>query len=349
MKQLRFALIAITALVLTACRSDSFRLEARIDGLGTQNVQVIYATSDGVVADWVTANDDRISYQGSAPELTVVNVLSDNGAPIARMAVIDGDKIQLKGVFGDPMNIQYKGSKVTQRWTDFLKKHREEIESNNNAMLNIEIEKYMRENKDDVVSTLLLLYDYSSLSNTQHTDSLLNILNDDAKPLYLLSTYHTLRNARSKVEAQKHFFMFDLYDSNGTWSTVRTSGHSYSIMWFWSRDDSYHNLTVDSLKQLGKTYGSRLQIADVYVDGDTAIWRKTFKNDSTKWLHLWAPGGPKGKYLEPLNIYTTPTYLLIDSFGNYNYRGASLAELIKAMKQGDSNKQTINKPRPKAK
>ena len=97
---------------------------------------------------------------------------------------------------------------------------------------------------------------------------------------------------------------------------------------------TYNPIFDKSIKQLAKSYGKRLQVADVLVDGDTTVWRATFKADSTDWTHFWAPGGPNGRYMNTISTFTTPRYLLIDSLGIYNYRGESLAELTKVLKAG---------------
>ena len=335
MKQLKLIVILLTtAMMFAACSSDSFRLEARIEGLGTQNVQIVYATSDGVQSDWVTANDDRLSYEGFAPELTVLQVLDSDNRLIARMAVKNGDKLKFRGTLTDPMGIEFKGSDASEEWSKFIKENKELYDAGNQPMLDIAIEKFIRENPDNVVSTLLLIFDYGSLANTDAIDKLLGTINDDAKPLFLISTYQTLRNERSKSESNNHFYMLDLYESTGKWSTFRANGHSFSLLWLWSRDDAKHRATADSIKQLAKSYGKRLQVADVLVDGDTTVWRATFKADSTDWTHFWAPGGPNGRYMNTISTFTTPRYLLIDSLGIYNYRGESLAELTKVLKAG---------------
>ncbi|MGN0214192.1 MAG: hypothetical protein ACI4AH_05210 [Muribaculaceae bacterium] len=341
MKQIQFIIIAIASFALASCSSDSFRLEARIEGLGTQNVHIVYATSEGVQSDWITAENNRLTYEGYAPELTVLQVLDGNDQLIARMAVKNGDKLKFRGPLNDPMAIEFKGSDVSEQWSSFLKENIELVNGGNQPMLDIAIEKYIRENPDNVVSTLLLLFDYGSLNDTKAIDKMLDGINDNAKPLFLLSTYQMLRNERNKDETNSHFFMFDLYESTGKWSTFRANGHSFSMLWLWSRDDAKHRATADSIKQLTKTYGKRLQVADVFVDGDTTVWRSTFKADSTNWTHFWAPGGPKSKYLSSLNTFTTPKYLLVDSLGIYHYRGESIAELTKALK--DSDKKRLEK------
>jgi len=339
-KQLLYYIALTMMLVLSACHSDKFRIEARIDGIGTQNVQIIYATSEGVVSDWVTASDDRISYEGFASELTVVNVLSDGGDLIARLALKNGDDVKFRGAFNDPFNVQFKGSDITEQWQKFTQDHFEEISTSNQPMLDIAIEKFVRENPDNVVSTLLLLYDYGSLRNTKAIDEMLDKIDDKAKPLSLLQTYQTLRNEQNQTQSN-HFYLIDLYNSNGKWSTLRKLSNGYNILWLWSRSDENRYAIVDSLKQLSKTYGKRLKIVDICIDGDTVTWHNVLRNDSTNWEHYWAPGGPESKYMTSIVTYTSPTYMLIDSFGAYNYRGASIAEMGKIIKQNQGKKNTF--------
>ena len=338
------AVIAIAAtMVLSACKNDSFSLEAKIEGLGDKEVTIVYATSYGVQSQSVTASDDVIKCEGYAPQTTVVNLVMPDGMPTIRTAAINGDNIKLQGLLGSPYPTAIKGGDTAREWHKFLSDHLTEVENNaSTGELNPIIAEYIRANPNSVVSTLLLIYNYTPLCNNETADSLLNIISDEAKPVYMISTYNALRNELNKANRSRGFYQFTLPTLNGKWETFSRPDKGYALIWAWSDDDRNRRQCVDSIKHLEALYGKRLAVSTILIDADTMRWRSRINSDSIdKWSHYWAPGGPNSPSIKNFGLMRTPTILLIDSFGANPYRGNSIAAAEKLIKDHDSKSSKI--------
>ncbi len=343
MNRLALTITILAAMALSACKSDTFKLEAQIEGIGTQNLKVTYATEDGVVQDWATVQEDKLTYEGYAPETTVLHIAKEDGEGVLRTAVKNGDNISIHAIPGRPFDTTIEGSETSEEWNKFLIENRTEFEQSNYKAIDAAIEKFIADNPKNVLSTILLLFEYSSLRNTAHIDSVLNTIDLSAKPLLLINTYNAIRNERNKVQDGEMVYMFNHYDSNGNWTEFRPIRYGYSILWMWGNNDNSHKQQADSLKQIYKRLDGRLFVADVYTETDTVLWRKKFTADSTEWIHYWNPGGPYNPRTSYLKVFDTPTILLIDSLGKCVYKGSAMAEIEKIISKNDNLKGLINK------
>ncbi len=346
MKRLALIITIITAMALSACKSDSFKIEAQIEGMGTQNLMITYATEDGVVQDWATVQEDKLTYEGFAPEVTVITVAKEEGEMVLRTAVKNGDDISVKAVAGRPFDTTIDGAETAEEWNKFIMENRIEFEQGNNKAIDEAIEQFIANNPKNVLSTVLLLFEYSSLRNTAHIDSVLNTIDIAAKPLLLINTYNAVRNERNKVQDGNQIYMFNHYDSNGNWTEFRPIRHGYSVLWMWSNNDRQHKQQADSLKKIYDKLDGRLFVADVYTEADTLLWRKKFTADSTQWIHYWNPGGPYNPRTAYLRIFDTPTIMLIDSLGKCVYKGNAMGEIEKIIGKNDNMKSLLNMDKP---
>ena len=337
------ALAIAAALLLGACKNDSFSIEAKIEGLGDREVTIVYANSYGVQSQSVTSHNDVIKYEGYAPQTTVVNLVMPDGMPTIRTAAINGDNIKLKGMLGSPYPSAIKGGDTAHEWLKFISEHLTQVESNaSTGELNPEIAEYVKANPKSVVSTLLLIYNYDPLFNNETADSLLNIISDEAKPVYMISTYNALRNELNKANRSRGYYQFTLPSLNGKWEAFSRPDKGYALIWAWSDDDRNHRQCVDSIKRLESLYGKRLAVSTILIDADTMRWRSRIKSDSiTQWSHYWAPGGPNSPSIKSFGLMRTPTVLLIDSFGANPYRGNSIAAAEKLIKDNDAKRSKI--------
>ena len=132
----------------------------------------------------------------------------------------------------------------------------------------------------------------------------------------------------------KNLVTANLLSEADTISQLTSSGKSYSVYYYWSDIDGNRRTIIDSLKVLRKEYpNKRLQIADVSFVGDTAVWKQTIKNDSTKWTSYWAVGGALNKSLSNYKIYITPTLIVTDSLSRIIYRGPSTDSVARAVRE----------------
>jgi hypothetical protein len=306
------------AVLLSSC-SNTFKVSGEIEGLGNQDVRIVYATDAGVKDVWVQAKDGKFTFKGSSSELTVAGIFDNTQQLIAHVAVKNGDNIKITGNITAPLKLTVSGSDIDEEWYAFINKNAGKYTPDNAAMLNAAIEKYIKENPKSTVSTLLLMVDYNALNNHAKVEKLLASIDEDARPQSLLKTYSAMKQQLGAPANRLQNLM--LYSIKGDFDTFIPMTSPYNLLFFWTDDMADRPASVKALRELAKKCGKRLQIADIDLEADTTIWRTTIKSDSSTWKHFWAPGGPVYSDLKNLCIDSTPLYIVVDSTGTQLYRG----------------------------
>ena len=324
----------VLLIILTSCKENKFVITGEISKLGTQNIRIIYTSNNTVNSLWVPAVEGKFSIEGNAPDITVVDISNQQKGHIAHIAVENGDKIELKGDMKDLYGIKVSGNKTNEKWSGFINDRKEIFIKGNSSIIDIEIEKFIRENKGNIVSTLLLMNDYTSLENTKHTDSLLSLIDEKAKPESLLTGYKGIINNDMTNVPKKTITSFILYNKTDSLESFIPGLSKLSLLYFWNSENENRGIIMKELKRLSQKYRkSELQIADITLDNDSAIWKKRIKNDSVQWKQFWALGGRMNNVLYRMDVRFAPYFIITDSVGNPLYRGKSFEEVEKAIER----------------
>ncbi|MDO4511195.1 MAG: hypothetical protein Q4B68_05185 [Bacteroidales bacterium] len=312
-------LLALVGFVATSC-SRSFKIEGRVENLGSQNVHMVWATAEGVKEVRSVASNNYFEFEGMSPAPALVLIYDAQNRMLAHFVMEDGDHMQLRGDATDLLGIEVKGEDVNERWYQFIQQHRSEYQDASRSSLDAAIEKYVKENPSDLLSTLLLVADFSQLNNQQKMKQLLGGIEADAKPEWLLKAYQRLVERRPKSSSKIGSML--LMEDTGDFASINTTTSRSTLLYLWVNSTA-HNGEMATLKQLSEEIGDtdRLQICDIYIDADTASWRGYTRNDGSTWRHFWAPEGPLNPQLRSLSIASTPLYVVTDSLGNVKYNG----------------------------
>lgn len=323
--------LAMLAVVMPGC-SSSFRVEGNIQNLGNQNVLMVWATAEGVKEVRATAVNGVFKLKGESNDPALVVIYNAQNQLIAHFVMEDGDHMQLRGDMEDPLGIEVKGADVNERWYKFIADHRSEYESFDRKGLDTAIEKYVAANTDDMLSTLLLMVDYSQLGNQQKMKSLLAKISSDAKPEWLLKAYERMVERRPKSASRIGSLL--LIEDNGDFGSINATTARATLLYLWV-NSSAHNAEMSGITTLAKEFPnkSQLQICDIYIDPDTASWRNFTANDGSSWRHFWAPEGPLNSQIKSLSVSTTPLFVVADSLGKVVYNGPDINEATKQTRQ----------------
>ncbi len=315
-------LLAVMAMMLCSC-SNTFTIKGRIKGLGDQMLHVAYATPQGVKDAMVPAQADRFEFKAKleSDDWTLVYIYDMQSQPIAHFAVEQGSKVQVRGDLSQRHNLEVKGPDVDEQWYKFMAQHSADYDNPNHDNLDRAIEKYVADNPDDLVSTLLVLCDYSRLNNEARMKQLLSKLTE--KPEGLMASYDALQQHVAKPKTAIASLL--LYESAGDYAAFSPTTASASLLYFWTGTPSA-SAEMSQVKQLGQSSGNRLLIADVFIDPDTMSWRGILKSSGTQWKHYWAPAGPLDRQLQGLDLRSTPCYVVTDSAGKIVYNGAEMSQ-----------------------
>ena len=312
-----FAFFVLAA--LGSCSNSDFSADIELKGLGNQRVHVIYCNSDGNVVDtWMIAEKDHLIIDGDCGSPSLLFLFNSMNVPITRIVVTGGDKIKVTGKIVDSYNLKVEGSELLEKWNDFIVKHKTAYQTKNPAILNPEIEKYVKSNRTSVVSTLLVLFDYVP-STPERVDKLLDMIDEGAKPSSLIDSYNTIKGRIIKPATR--ITSLNLYEmTSEDFETARISGSKPSILFFWDKelDKTKRNTIIEELKTFN---AEAVNIVDINIDSDSVSWYNTIAADNTSWKHYWVPGSMMNAEVIRLQITSTPTIIVTDSLGNQKYRG----------------------------
>lgn len=326
-KILYIVLTLLVAALAASCGSGKFEIDGNLTDAGTQNIRAVYLSGDTIISQWVPAVGGVFRIEGQVSDLTVVYVFTSQMRPVTCVAVDAGDKITLKGSISDCYNISLTGNDVCEGYSKFLAGHAKEFRTSQSDKTDKAIADYIAKNPGNPVSTLLLTCNYSDLSSDA-ARKLLDKIKKSAKPEQLLSLYQM--QLSGKAPAAKRLNALKLRNERDSLTMVKTLGHSATLLYFWSADDTDHSAAV---RRLRPNAGKRLQIVDVCLDSDTVRWRSVINSDSVTWPHYKAVTGVVDSSIADLDIKRSPWFIVADSTGRQAYRGTSVDDALSAAKK----------------
>lgn len=313
-------------LLLNSCSDPTtFTAEGKIEGDGTQNMRAVYYADGSVKILIVPVKDGKFEFEANLNAPTLVEFFSANKSLMGRAYVEPGDVIKCDLYKNAPYKAKIKGNEITERWSKFLNDNIEITASGNADKINALITDYINKNKSDVLSTLLLITEYHTPENNEEASKLLLTIAPEGRPQDLIESYETLLDRTYNIKASEKLSAISHYSSTDSLKTFIPHESSYAIIAFSNKDTRNDGELADSLRMLRKSYhGKRLQVIDMSLDEDTAIWKKSVKNDSATWRQGWVIGAVSAHSIERLGISRLPFYIVADSTGKQVYRGGSI-------------------------
>lgn len=325
-KKVIIILSSILVLLLNSCGDQSsFAVKGRIDGNEAQNMRVVYYANGEVNMLIVPVNDGKFEFEAPLNAPTLVEFFLANKSLLGRAYVEPGDEIKCKLYNNTPYKANIKGNEVSERWTKFLKDNIEITASENTEKKNALVADYINKNKTDILSTLLLITEFQTLENSEEASKLLLMIAPEARQQNIIESYEALLDRSYNIKASGKVSAISHYSSTDSLKTFIPHESSYTIIAFSNKDTRKDGELADSLRELRKAYhGKRLQVIDMSLDADTAIWKKSIKNDSATWRQGWVVGAVSALSLEQLGIYRLPFFIVTDSTGKQIYRGGEI-------------------------
>ncbi|MBR5640104.1 MAG: DUF4369 domain-containing protein [Muribaculaceae bacterium] len=314
--------LALIVAVIGGCKKDNkpFKLKVELQGLGAQQVRVVYSGANGGIVDsLVKCENNAFEIEDKCSNPSLLIVYNQMNVPIVKLIVSSGDKLEVKGKVLEQYNLEVKGSETAEQYNAFIVKHKADYMSANKQALNTAIENYVKDNPKSVVSTVLVLNDYSPSDDDKKIDKLLGNIDDSAKPESLVASYNLIKS-REKKPATKMTSLNILEQGSGDFETARIAGDKPSVIVFWDRElgASNRKQIFDELKMLD---ASRVQVMDISLDIDSTGWYYATHQDATNWKHYWVPGSMMNSEIVNLQVDKTPTIIVTDSLGQQQYRG----------------------------
>lgn len=312
--------LAMLLPVLCCCSgSKPFKVSVNLQGLGAQNMHVVYVGEDGGIVDsWVKCENNAFSIEGKCLGPSVMLVYNSFNVPLVKLIINSGDEIEVSGKVIDVYDMKVKGSEDVVQYYSFMSKHKVDYQSPNKQALNTAIENFAKDNPKSIVSTVLVLFDYCPTDDTK-TDKVLALIDASAKPETLMASYNLLKSQEKKpITKITSLNMVEL--SSGDFEVVRVAGTKTSVIFFWDREMGINDRKMinEELKMLDT---ARVQIMDINLDIDSIGWYQATMQDNTSWKHYWVPGSMMNSSIVNLKVKNTPTIIVTDSLGKQKYRG----------------------------
>ena len=328
MKQITF--ILLLAAVMCSCSNNSFKIDGNLTNLEEGVVRVTFMGDSGVVDE--TVNTDKkghFTFNGSAEQPVLVSLLTRRGEPIVMVVAANGDHIKVKGDASKAMDVAVKGNRLNEDWQLFRDEHKAFYTDPNPSRLDAAIEKYVREHPADVLSTVLLMADYSNYDDLGKVDKMLKGIDAKARPESLTQAFQGLNK---KGNSLPRLLTLNLWKHGERgFEEIKLAGDP-KILSLWANPQKDREDMRAKMKGVLEGAGGRIRVIDILAESDTMGWHKAIAGE--EWPHYWAPGGPLEQGIQLLGITSLPWFAVTDSTGLVVYSGPSLDDALgKAVKK----------------
>ena len=321
MKQIHLFLL-ILVVALTSCKSDSFKIDGYITNLDVNTVKVVFRGDSGFVEQ--LANVDKkghFTFKGESAQPAIVYLLNHHYEPLAVVVAANGDHLKVKGDASKSMSIKVKGNRLNEDWQLFRDEHAAFYTDPNPSRLDAAIEKYVGEHPNDVLSTVLMLVDYSDYSDLAKVNKLLKGISAEARPESLIANLLVTSQLKQRKTNLPRLMTLNLVKHGGDFEEIKLTDRT-TLLSLWANPQDDRSTLTANLQALSDKAEGKIHIIDILAESDTLRWHKTIQGES--WPHYWAPGGPLEQGIQMLGITSLPWYAVADSTGLVIYSGPNL-------------------------
>ena len=311
--------------------SDTFRIIGVVEGLGTQNLQVVYYGDGSFHSLRSTAIDGKFTIEGSSRDYTVVDVFTSARSLIATFIVKNGENIECKYELNDVVAKEIKGSKPAVELVKWIAENLPAIESGQNETINRSVEKFIGENSENVVSSVLLTRYFDPRGREREADSLLRSISLKARISTLTESFRDglVYNADTVTPMLADSLWFVGTESRKIYANP-TQQH-VTVLYFTTPDGRRVSANDNFLRRL---------LEEQKKEGDIAIfeindinegeenWQQTVERDSLPWERVWHPG-----VSSTMALPTRPWVVVADSVGQIIYSGSDFIMGINKAKE----------------
>ena len=334
--RMRYIFLFITAILLTACGKNEFNLEFDLPVDVTDNYNVIYFATDikggATVQAVASVREGKCELKGITKRPTLVYITRRNSRLPLVLYAERGNKINISGDNDEPLDWKVEGNAVNDSlsvwrlqnldiWKDCV------ADSVNNA-----VEKFVDENPENPVSTILMLCYFDRKINERQYNRLMAGLKGEAKNpdwLGLLGRSDQLLHSYSFPARLESLIMRSL---NKGGDTLKIDKKNPVFMIFWETGFQERKGIIDSIKVLEKEFpdSSRI-IADICLDMDSVAWKNAMRRDSLykDMKRFWSPLGMNDPAVMKLKVTAIPYFIVFDKEGMQSYRGKEISEAMK--------------------
>ena len=319
------SLVLMMALGLASCSGNSFKIDGNLTGFDGHAVRVVYSADSAIVDEVVEVDKHgKFSYKGEAASPAIVSLMDERGESLVLVVAVNGDHLKVEGEAAKAMGLKVKGNKLNEDWQLFRDEHRAFYTDPNPSRLDAAIAKYVKEHSGDMLSTVLLMADYSDFTDRDKVQALINSISLEARPESLLATFMGNPMGRKSVSVPR-LMSLNLIKHGGDFEDVSLTNH-VTLIHLWGGVQDNRQGTINLLN----TLPDGVRVLDVLAESDTIRWHQVIAGDPAQWQHYWAPGGPMEQGIQLLGITSLPWFAVADSTGMVTYTGPDINAAIRS-------------------
>ena len=330
-KSVAVIFLCILSMCVVSCGDDTeFRVRGEVKGLGTRMISMMYVADGSIQMASAAAIDGKFDLRGDSKEYTVVEFFTGSNQLVGRLLAKNGDTFHCKFDMENPENIEVRGNKPSEQWSEFVKANGEMLKSGTPEMVDRLIAGYVTTHPDNIVSSLLMLTSYNSVDHESQADSLFSVIEPSARPEKLVEAYRLLLSENNTAALNAKVRAFTIHSLGDSMERFSPSRASYSLLCFSDAGIARNKERVALQRAFDCYPRRRFKLLDVSLAPDTVTW-KAAAVDSLDWTQVWVPGSVCNSTFAALGIPRLPYYILSDSVGNQIYRGGVAAAALDSL------------------
>lgn len=327
LRRIGFLAFFLLSLLLVSCGGKGFKVDGRLTNLDGDAVRVVFNGDSGLVDQWIDLDKKgRFSCEGEASEPVLISLLDVRNEPIAVLVAVNGDHLKVKGDCADGVKVKVKGNKVNEEWQLFRDEHAAFYSDPNPSRLDAAIEKFVRENPASLLSTVLLVADYSNYGDRDKLGKMLEGIDKNVRPESLTQALTDAHKGIKKTNLPR-LMTLTLANPDGKFEEIRLTDR-VALISLWAKPQNDRQSVAQKLRGLADEAGAKVKIIDVLAESDTIRWRQTIAGE--EWAHYWAPGGPLEPGIQLLRVNIMPWFAVTDSTGLVTYSGSNIDAAVRA-------------------
>ena len=332
----RYRFLPIFLLLLTllsGCVRNEFRVEVALpDSLST--CTFIYYASDPkkgwLVENVVHLQKGKGKLEGKTRNPSLIFVLDHSSRVVAVGYAERGDKLSLSGKSQSGLEWELRGNKITDALTDWRLANLQALKANDPERVNKAVEKFVGENPENPVSTILLEVYFYRGEAPQLFSKLWKSLKGkaaDSKWVEIASRSDMIDGAPSETFSPRPFAV----KSFPLGCDTLKPGSLPTLLLFSRPEAEGYDADINVLRDLLKANpdSSARIIARFDLRPDSLAMTRTVKADSLRnVVEAWMPLGLADPDARQLGVNSVPCVLVVAKGGKLVYRGPDLLRAV---------------------
>lgn len=322
-------------LVLTACGKNEFTLQFNMSDPVTENYNVTYYATDNEGGRTIQAvaslREGKCELLGVTKKPTLMYVTKRASLLPLLIYAERGEKIEISGQSDDPLLWHVGGNKINETLSGWRLQNDSILGESDPERVNEAVKRYVEENQENPVSTVLMLCYYDRKMDERGYVSLMSVLRGEAKNPEWLNIIGRSDQLNHSYSYPARLESISLRSVNKGGDTLFTDKSHPVMMLFWEIGYADRKNMIDSIKAMEKEYPDSARIiADVCLDVDSVGWRNAIRKDSLyeEMKRFWVPTGMTDPKINKLKVTALPYFIVFDKEGKQQYRGKDLSDAM---------------------